>query len=173
MKICTHILAIVLTLFFNQVSAQQNENSKSFELAWKIFANAVIDSNTSLLAKLSLDTIKCPLCAENTELERQAMNKIRFTKSYPDTLYSYLAKIPTELFFKNELYSFFNDKTIKNLINLSKISFSNLDSLDKICEVHVLADDPLYKAKGEDLQWDFQFQFVDNEYKFVAFYTTP
>jgi hypothetical protein len=104
------------------------------------------------------------------------MSKIRFTDTYPDTLYHYFAKIPIHDFFIIDLYILVDESVIKNLNNYTKINFTYLDSVEGIYEVNVLVDEPAILENGfnfEGSQYDFQFKKFNNKLKFTAFYTTP
>jgi hypothetical protein len=169
------LLLIVLGLSI-ECKSQEIVNIEELKRIWEKFSDGIIKKDYKTIVEISLDTIKCPVCAENTILEQEIMSKIRFTDAYPDTLYDYLAKIPIHDFYINDLYILVDESIIKNLKNYTKINFTILDSVEGIYEVHLIVDDSEILENGfnyEGSQYDFRFKKFNNKLKFTAFYTTP
>lgn len=171
-----NIKRLIIVLILTSVSAEAwtpiDKDLIELKTTWAKFANGLLRRDFKSLNMISNDTIFCPLCAENSKDEQDIMNKIRTTEAYPDTLYNYLAKIPFDKFYREDIFVICNESVIQNLIDETKVSFSILDSKRNIYEVHVIVLDAK-PGITEGLQYDFQFQKTDIGYRLIAFYTTP
>jgi hypothetical protein len=172
-------LLSVLAVVSTQVDAQTDEDFIEVKKIWNEFADGIIQKDFNGLRHISSDTIFCPCCAENTLEEQVVMNRIRATNAYPDTLYTYMAKIPFDKFYQEELFSICDSMVIEKLTDTAKIRYSRNDHVHgkrNYYEVHITVVESVRGEQGYldgGCSYDFHFKRTDKGLRFCSFSTTP
>lgn len=172
-------ILFILASISTQVEAQTDEDFIEVKKIWKEFTSGVLAKDFNGLRNISIDTIFCPFCAENTLEKQVIMNRIRETGAYPDTLYTYMAKTPFDKFYREELFTICDSIVIEKLKDTSNIQYSRNDHVNgksNYYEVHITVVESVLGEQGYldgGYSYDFHFKRTDKGLRFCSFSTTP
>lgn len=158
-----------------RIVSEHPEEEILIQSDWKEFVSAAEKKDRKILENMTLDSIRCYLCLENTEDEYAEIDRLRETsKDWFDIIYKDRIYIARNRFIKEDVPLLFNEKMIKR-IKTGDTGFYERD-IDGILyfEILVTTTEPNEVAIGhEGGQHAFLFKKTSDGYKLAEINTIP
>ncbi len=141
-------------------------------MKWKHFLDAISQKNTQAIQLLSLETIECYKCMDNTEQEASEIKQLRIAGDFNSI--TRRKHVPVERFLKEDFTLIFTNDFIERLLN-NKTVFSSREHNEEI--IHEAIVD-IYPSKGPETKnpgqaYVFDFKDTKDGLKFSGLHTVP